>query len=280
VPFVRRTRDRKGYECTSVLHVYRPSNGPQRTRVLYLFRSPSNLTVGRHGLDDEVMEALEHTHPDLSFDWTVLLKEAADLRADRWERPTRPAGRRPDRPERSERPGRPASAGRGSQSSGREEAPTGGEAAAMPRDASLLGQVAGPEAAARLRARYQGLVHRISRRVTAPEVRDRLLAAAGRLNPDDWSDEAAIRAGLATFDREWQILTADVPGRRRGRRGGRTRDAGPAAAGPSGIMSEDGEANADHARSDASDPGRDPDAPRDDGGVGPVDDGPPTASDV
>jgi len=34
-------------------------------------------TVGRRPLDDEARVALEHTHPDLSFDWQVLGRDAA-----------------------------------------------------------------------------------------------------------------------------------------------------------------------------------------------------------
>ena len=44
------------------MHAYH--HGAGRARVLYLFRSPSNVKVGRQALDGEVTEALEHTHPD------------------------------------------------------------------------------------------------------------------------------------------------------------------------------------------------------------------------
>ncbi len=77
MPFIRVTRDKRGYESTLVMHAYRPNGGGQRGRVLYFFRTPSNLQMGRRALDAEVMEALEHTHPDLSFDWTTLLRDPA-----------------------------------------------------------------------------------------------------------------------------------------------------------------------------------------------------------
>src|SRR5580693_2049648 len=57
------------------MHAYRPGQGPQRARVLYLFRTPAHVKIGRRALEPEVMEALEHTHPDLSFDWTNLPSE-------------------------------------------------------------------------------------------------------------------------------------------------------------------------------------------------------------
>ena len=82
MPFIRRSRDKRGYETTFVMHAYRPLAGPQRTRVLYLFRTPSHVKFGRRALDDEAREALEHTHPDVSFDWTALDREAASIRTD------------------------------------------------------------------------------------------------------------------------------------------------------------------------------------------------------
>ena len=74
MPFLRHARDKRGYETTFVMHSYRPGQGQSagRTRLLYLFRTPSNRKVGRALLDPEVMEALEHTHPDLTFDWSGL----------------------------------------------------------------------------------------------------------------------------------------------------------------------------------------------------------------
>ena len=74
VPFIRRTRDKRGYENTYVMHAYRPAQGPHRTRILYVFRSPAGSRIGRDPLDGEVQEALEHTHPDLTFDWQALLQ--------------------------------------------------------------------------------------------------------------------------------------------------------------------------------------------------------------
>ena len=82
MPFIRQTRDKRGFEHTYVMHVARPSNGAPRTRVLYVFRSPSSLAVGRKPLDAEVMEALEHTHPDLSFDWNNMTREAVVSRSE------------------------------------------------------------------------------------------------------------------------------------------------------------------------------------------------------
>jgi len=84
VPFLRHARDKRGYETTFVMHSFRPGAGQAagRTRLLYMFRTPSNRKVGRNLLDPEVMEALEHTHPDLNFDWASLTREAAPPRIE------------------------------------------------------------------------------------------------------------------------------------------------------------------------------------------------------
>jgi hypothetical protein len=207
VPFIRYSRDKRGFECTLVMHAYRPSQGPQRTRVLYLFRSPAHLRMGRKPLDAEVVEALEHTHPDLNFDWAVLLREPVRHQEPPRGRPARSAAR--------------SSGGRRPQS---RPAPPPPEAAApLVDDQSMLGRVLGARAAGRLRAAYSDLLQRIVRRARTPEDRDRLSDRAARLNPDDWADESAVTAGAQTVESEWDAIAAELPQRRRGRRGGRRR---------------------------------------------------------
>src|SRR5256885_294475 len=87
------------------MHAPRPGQGPARAKVLYFFRSPSNLKVGRTALDPEVVEALEHTHPDLTFDGAGMLREPGPQPA-RDVREAREMRRR--RPERSLPPAAPA----------------------------------------------------------------------------------------------------------------------------------------------------------------------------
>lgn len=199
------------------MHAYRPGDGPQRTRVLYLFRSPASLKVGRMPLDAEVVEALEHTHPDLSFDWTAIRRDP-----------------RPEPKARRERSGRGA-ARRGAR---KPVEPAGPPAmAAEIDDQSVLGRAVGAAEAARLRGAYADLLQRIARRARSPEERDRLLERAQRLNPDDWRDEAAATGGVQSAEADWDAIAAELPRRRRGRRGGRHRER-PDAPGPSGIMAE------------------------------------------
>lgn len=237
MPFVRYTRDKRGYESTMVMHVYRSGASAQRTRVLYLFRSPPNVRVGRRPLDQEVVEALEHTHPDLTFDWTNLLREPPPPRPEPRERPSRP-----NRPPRAGAAVAPASA-----------------PPVQVDDQSLLGRVLGAEQAVRLRAKYQELLQRIARRATTPEQREQLTDRAGRLNPDEWTDESAVRTASRTVEQEWAAIAEELPQRRRGRRGGRHRAAGrlePSAAEQSEIMASNGESRVDQREARVADSDR------------------------
>jgi len=205
LPFIRHTRDKRGYDTTYVMHAYRPQRGPQQTRVLYLFRSPSYVRLGRRALDDEAREALEHTHPDVSFDWTVLGREATPPRAENHRE------RGPQRPVRHPVPAAPAPQ----------------PVQVILDDHSLLGRVAGAERAARLRASYADLLQRVTRRARTPEDRDRLLDRAQRLNPDEIPDETVLRETLETVEASWAAIMDELPARRRGRRAGRRRAPGP-----------------------------------------------------
>jgi len=274
VPFIRHSRDKRGYETTVVLHSARPGQGAPRPRVLYLFRSPANLRVGRRAFDEEVVEALEHTHPEVAFDWPTLTRESAELRAE------------PDRPRRSGPRARHQASGRSSPPSPPRRTALPPEPAVAVTDESILGAVLGASEAARLRQRHADLLQRIGRRARTPEDRVRLLERLQRLNPEDWPDEAAVRAGAAGLEGEFEAIAAELPARRRGRRGGRRR-AGedPADQGASAIMVSETEKDADgdsHAvdhQDQVADPDWPADAAGDPDGVGPEPESEPDGSD-
>jgi hypothetical protein len=196
VPFVRYTRDRRGYETTYLMHGYRAAQGPGQTRVLYFFRSPAHVKVGRRAFDDEAREALEHTHPDLNFDWTALGREPSPYHFEDREQRGGANGRRGV--------GRPQPA-----------------SPAAPADDTVLGRTLGTAEAARLRTRYGELVQRINRRAPTPEDRIRLIDRVERLNPDEWAEEASVRTGVQTVEAAWDEIRRELPSRRRG---GRRRD--------------------------------------------------------
>ncbi len=70
--FLKFSRDKRGYEHFCLVHQTIRRGGP-RNRVLYWFRTPPGVKVGRAPFDDDVRRALEKQNPDVSFDWQKLL---------------------------------------------------------------------------------------------------------------------------------------------------------------------------------------------------------------
>ena len=73
MPFLRFSRDQRGYESTYLCHTFR-RGGKQEFRVLYWFRTPPNVKVGRLALDPVAIRAIEESNPDLRFDWGKILE--------------------------------------------------------------------------------------------------------------------------------------------------------------------------------------------------------------
>jgi hypothetical protein len=48
--------------------------GSTRQRILYWFRTPPNIRIGRAALDEEAIRALEEGNPDIVFDWSKILE--------------------------------------------------------------------------------------------------------------------------------------------------------------------------------------------------------------
>ena len=102
LPFLRFTRDKRGYETTSLVYAGR-RDGRSRQRILYWFRTPPGVKVGRPALDEEAIRWIEEHNPDIEFDWPKILEAqpAAAAPADdaRTRRPRRDRNR--PRPPRS-----------------------------------------------------------------------------------------------------------------------------------------------------------------------------------
>src|SRR5471032_3241883 len=82
--FLRFSRDKRGYEN---FYLVQPTTrrGKSRTRVLYWFRSPPGMRVGRQPFDDTVRRALEKQYPDISFDWkTIVETPIPSADAEKW----------------------------------------------------------------------------------------------------------------------------------------------------------------------------------------------------
>ncbi len=131
MPFLRFSRDKRGYANTYLCHTFR-GDGIVRMRVLYWFRTPPDIAVGRPALDDEAIRDIEASNPHLTFDWEEILKAKPPAVAP-------DHGSQERRERRSRRRGRGATAG----SAGA----TAGAAAAPERSSAEAGPAAGAIAA-------------------------------------------------------------------------------------------------------------------------------------
>lgn len=73
MPHLKFSRDKKGYEYTSLVRPAR-KGGRGEPRILYWFRTPPHVKVGRSALDEEAIRLIEEHHPDITFDWPRILK--------------------------------------------------------------------------------------------------------------------------------------------------------------------------------------------------------------
>jgi hypothetical protein len=70
VAFVKFSRDKRGYE-----HLYLVQPNTRRGKgapLLYWYRTPPNIRVGRGALDEFARRTLERRYPDVTFDWEAL----------------------------------------------------------------------------------------------------------------------------------------------------------------------------------------------------------------
>src|SRR5260370_4828290 len=72
--FLRFTRDKRGYEHFYLAQPTTNRRGKVRTRVLYWFRTPPNVKVGREPFDESLRRALEAQNPDVTFDWQKIVE--------------------------------------------------------------------------------------------------------------------------------------------------------------------------------------------------------------
>lgn len=91
MPFLRFSKDRRGYESTYLLHSSRRRNDKDRPTLLYWFRTPPHVKVGRAAFDETAIRALEDQHPGVEFDWPRILATRPPAEALEPERPRRPS---------------------------------------------------------------------------------------------------------------------------------------------------------------------------------------------
>ncbi len=102
--FLRFSRDKRGVENFYLVQPTTNRRGKVRPRVLYWFRSPPDVKVGREPFDPEVRRALEAQNPDVAFDWRAIVETpipSAD--ADKWRERRRAERAGDSRPNGAER---------------------------------------------------------------------------------------------------------------------------------------------------------------------------------
>lgn len=222
MPFLRLTRDRRGFENTFLLHADRPGDRP---RLLYWYRTAPGIGLGRSPLDEDAIRTIEDNHPDIEFDWPAILA-LSEVMTPEDEAPARPTN-----PARKKRRSDPARTNVGEplrSDDGAEDTPETVEPPPLavdeateaepemppaPRVHGLLEELVGREIATRLRGRYSEIMARIHEQDADPSVRDAWARRAEALNPDLWLTPDAVLAGVRAADGLFEQLRAELASR-------------------------------------------------------------------
>jgi hypothetical protein len=217
VPFLRLTRDRRGYENTFLLHSMQPGEQP---RVLYWYRSAPGVRVGRPPLDEDAIRTIEEQHPEVEFDWPHILEVGAAQPPEVEERTVRPPRRQPGkrREDREEAEvATPTAQAQGPRvdeivlpAEDIEDASEESAEPPRPRAHDLLEELAGREIATRLHARYAEIIARIHRLPVDHAQRNAWEARAEALNPDNWVTPGEVLAGVQRADELFDVLRREL----------------------------------------------------------------------
>lgn len=208
MPFLRVIRDKRGYETTYLMHLYR--DGPrQRSKILYVFRTPGGVRVGRDPLEPDVLRQIEAQYPDIQFNWAAV-RESQQL----IETSAEPRRRRPRREDEAP----PVAAAAPTTPVAPPPAPATPPAPRTAIPAVIEGETPG-ERIAFLLHWYPIIRERIPQRTSDPSRQEALTALADRLNPANWTDADEITAGLQQASEALERLShVFAKRRRRGRR--------------------------------------------------------------
>ena len=234
MPFLRVIRDKRGYETTYLMHLYRDGQR-QRSRILYVFRTPGGVRVGRDPLEPDVLRQIEAQYPDIVFNWQ-LVRESQQL----IETAAEPRRRRPRREDESAVAASPPAVPVPAAAA---PAPPSASAPAPPPPPSRIAipstiEGATPDERIAFLAHWHPIIReRIPHRTSDPSRQEALNALAARLNPANWTDADQITAGLQQAAEALERLSrVFAKRRRRGRR--RPGDMRPAPSGPDSPPTE------------------------------------------
>ena len=206
MPFLRVIRDKRGYETTYLMHWYREGS-KQRSRILYVFRTPGGVRVGRDPLEPDVLRVLESQYPDIAFDWKSVLANRQIIESA--PEPRRKKRRAPEG-EAAAAPAPDAAGGEPSPTPRTQHPP-------VPRVSipSALQGTTPEEQIAFLNQWYPLVKDRVPVRTTDAARQEALLALAERLNTAAWTDADQIAAGLARAGEALERLSRVFSRRRR-----------------------------------------------------------------
>jgi hypothetical protein len=228
VPFLRVIRDKRGYETTYLMHWLRDGNR-QRSRILYVFRTPGGVRVGRESLEPEILREIESCHPEINFDWKTLFANQQLVESS-------PDTRRPRKRKRAEEePAASAPSTAAAESAPAAEPVQQVAPVARPSIPAGLQGATPDEQIAFLNQWYPIVRERIPQRTSDPARLEALTALAERLNPAAWTDADQIAEGLLRAAEALERLSHVFSRRRRRRRTSRA----PTEPQPSELSSAD-----------------------------------------
>jgi hypothetical protein len=200
------------------MHLYREGHR-QRSRILYVFRSPGSVRVGRAALEPEVLREIEARYPDIVFDWKDVREHQQHI-----EMSGEPRRRRPPKREEAvaDLPEAPAAV------------PVPATQTPIPSPGAVPSVIEGatPDDQIAFLGRWYTIIReRIPKRTADPVRQEALLALTERLNPVAWTDADQIAVGLQQASEALERLSR-VFSRRRRRARRRHNDALPSSPGP------------------------------------------------
>jgi hypothetical protein len=238
VPFLRLTRDRRGFENTFLMHADRPGDRP---RLLYWYRTAPGVMLGRAALDEDAIRTIEEQHPDIDFDWPAIIAlsevmtpedETPAPRPQQQQQRKEKKGRNRDRDHSREQvresasaPSEPAELRRDDRD---DESPVAVESVERaveepsplelmepveplePAARGLVDELAGREIAGRLRARYAEIVARIDGLDLDGAAREAWLTRAEAMDPDAWESPEAVLHGVSNADAVFEKLKTEL----------------------------------------------------------------------
>lgn len=222
MPFLRVIRDKRGYETTYLMHLYR--DGPrQRSKILYVFRTPGGVRVGRDPLEPDVLRQIESQYPDIQFNWAAVRESQQLIETSAEPRRRRPRREDETAPVAAPPPVAPAAP---------LPAPATPPAPRTAIPAAIEGET--PDQRIAFLLHWHPIVReRIPQRTSDPARQEALNALADRLNPANWTDADEITAGLQQAAEALERLShVFAKRRRRGRR--RPKEPRPTDSAPSG----------------------------------------------